>query len=75
MLHEFCRILRKYWFFMVIKLISIGTTYLASLDVNWGGDTSGKNQWVEQEEWRSLINATKYLTDDEKTALLKNSLY
>ena len=40
MLQEFSGVLTKYWLFMVIKLSYSMTGYFASLDVNFGHDSS-----------------------------------
>lgn len=72
MLHEFKNVLQKYWLFMVMKLATSGANLFGSIDVNFGIDHSGTYQWIEQEGWLSLINETKYLTDQEKLMIFNS---
>ena len=72
MIQEFYEVLIKYWFFMAIKLTFSVTNYFASNDINFGGDASGKFDWITSEGWANLICNSTDLTDNEKSLLLKN---
>ena len=67
MLQEFCRVLTKYWLFIVIKLGYIMTTYFVSIDINFGADSSGKFEWITSEGRINLIYNSTYLTTEDIT--------
>ena len=58
MLKEFREVVTKYWVFMLIKYSSTMSVYFASLDVNFGLDSSGKFKWITNEGRLSLIQNT-----------------
>ena len=70
MLHEFYKVLEKYWLFMILILATFATNYFASTDINLGGDFTGTFRWIENEGWRGLVNESEYLTDEERFMLL-----
>ena len=67
MLQEFCRVLTKYWLFVVIKLGYIMTNYFVSIDINFRADSSGKFEWTTSEGRLNLIYNSTYLTAEEIT--------
>ena len=70
MLHEFYKVLEKYWLFMILILATFATTYFSSTDINLGGDFTGVFRWIEHEGWSDLVNESEYLTDEERFMLL-----
>ena len=74
MIQEFHTVIVNYWVFMVIKLALNETPYLSSLDVNFGADSTLKFQWINEEGWKSLVNASDKLTDENKLFLLNSTI-
>ena len=74
MLQEFQRVLAKYWLPMVINLAFLEVAYVSITDINFGMDSTGKFAWIDDEGWKSLINATKSLTNEEKILLLNSTI-
>ena len=66
MLEEFVRLISKYWHFMMVKLSFNIAHYIASKDVNYGMDSSGKFEWITPEGRLSLIYNSSLLSDEEK---------
>ena len=73
MLQEFCCVLRKYWYFMAIKLSYTMAGYFMTNDINLGLDTSGKFEWITPEGRLSLIGNASDLTFDGKFNILINN--
>ena len=72
-LKEFCKIMKKYWIILAIKLAGGFYTTFAQNDVNVGMDTTFKFEWITKEgRIRFIQNATDISTI-EKLFLLKNS--
>lgn len=74
MIQEFHTVVVKYWYFMVLKLALNETSYLSSLDVNFGADSTLKFLWIYEEGWKSLVNASDQLTDENKLLLLNSTI-
>ena len=66
---EFQRVLESYWLFMVIYLAFGEAVYIATTDINLGTDTSGKFLWIDPEGWKSLMNDTVHLSNEESLLL------
>ena len=64
MIQEFCRVLSKYWLFIVIKLSYIMTSYFASLDVNFGLDSSSRFEWITPKGRLILIRNSTEISDE-----------
>ena len=75
MLQEFCRVLSKYWFFIFIKLSFTNVAYLASNDVNFGVDSSGKFEWISPKGRLNLIFNSTDLRPEEMASFVANSTY
>ena len=73
MLIEFQSVLEKYWLLMVVKLAMGEAVWISSTDTNFGVDTAGNFRWITDGGWKSLINATNHLTDEEKFFLFNRS--
>ena len=72
-LKEFCKIMKKYWIILAIKLAGGFFTTFAQNDVNVGMDTTFKFEWITKEgRIRFIQNATDISTI-EKSFLLKNN--
>ena len=74
MLHKFNKVLGKYWLFMVVTIAMQGASSFASTDANFGGDTSGTYRWAEREGWLKIVNETEYLSNEEKSMLMNNTI-
>ena len=72
MMSKFCQVLRKYWYFIAIFLSSLMVQYNATLDVNFGVDDTQSFQWISNEGWINLVNASKVLINEEKVKLIAN---
>ena len=70
MLHEFCRVGQKYWFFMAVKLAFNMVLYWPANDINRGLDTTRNFQWISDEGWMDLVNRSNDLTTEEKARLV-----
>ena len=70
-LQEFCKLLKKYWWMMMLQLstiiISLGTT-----DINFAMDYTGKFLWISEEGRYDLIRNSSDLSENEKAKLLTN---
>ena len=66
---EFQRVLESYWLFMVTYLAFGEAVYISTTDINLGTDTSGKFLWINQEGWKSLMNDTVHLSNEERVLL------
>ena len=69
MIREFYRVLRKYWFFMAIKLAFNVATYFQGNDINFGHDNTRRFEWISNEGWTNLVNSSNDLTDEQKRDL------
>ena len=67
------RTLSKYWYFIILKLGFDMLSYLASTDVNFGIDGSGKFKWILNDGRNNLINNSMVLSNEEKSLLLKDN--
>ena len=74
MVSEFCRVIKKYWYFMAINFAFFITTYFASKDINFGMDGKLSYTWTSNEGWIRLVNNSKVLTNEEKAELLKEAI-
>ena len=70
MLREFAEVLGKYWLFMAIKLAYTMSSYFVGSDVNFGGDFSGKFEWITPEGRLNLVYNSTDLSDEEKSKFL-----
>ena len=75
MLREFYRILGNYWIFMVVRFALSDVAFMSASDINFGSDTSGKFLWINENGWRSIINDSSVLTEDEKSLLLNDCVF
>ena len=70
-LQEFCKLLKKYWWMMMLQLstiiIGLGTT-----DINFAMDYTGKFLWISEEGRYDLIRNSSDLSQNEKAKLLTN---
>ena len=64
MIQEFCRVLSKYWLFIVTKLSYIMASYFASLDVNFGLDSSSRFEWITPKGRLNLIRNSTDISDE-----------
>ena len=69
-IRELYRVLRKYWFFMAIKLAFNVATYFQGNDINFGHDNSRRFEWTSNEGWTNLVNRSNDLTDEQKRGLI-----
>ena len=72
MIREITRILRDYWQIIAIKFATNCVGYLASTDINLGGDVTGQFDWITFEGRLSLINNSSNLNNDDKSILFAN---
>ena len=72
MIQNFYQVLRKYWFYMAIKLAYYMSSMFVTLDINFGSDGTGEFKWITQQGWLELVSNTTDLTYDEKAKLLNN---
>ena len=71
-LKEFCKIMKKYWIILAIKLAGGFYSTFAQNDVNVGMDTTFKFEWITEEgRIRFIQNATD-ISVVEKIFLLGN---
>ena len=70
-LQEFCKLLKKYWWMMMLQLSFI-TISLGSTDINFAMDYTGKFLWISDEGRYDLINNSSDLSENEKAKLLTN---
>ena len=75
MLQEYCKVLSKYWIFMVIKLSYLISVYFASKDVNFGIDSSGKFKWITPEGRLDLIQNATYRNEEEISMSIANCTF
>ena len=73
MLREFAEVLGKYWYFIAIKLAYNMSFYFATSDVNFGGDFTGKFEWITPEGRLNLVYNSTDLSDIEKSKFLLSS--
>ena len=69
---EFCKIMKKYWFILAIKLAGNFYTTFAQNDVNVGMDTTFKFEWITKEGRISFIQNATDISSAEKLFLLGN---
>ena len=74
MLSEFSSVLSKYWYFMAFILAHHMNSYIASTDINFGGDQAGSFQWISNDGWINLVNTSTILTHEEKLELMANAM-
>ena len=74
MMSKFCEVLRKYWYFIAVFLSSLMVNYNATLDVNFGVDDTQAFQWISNEGWINLVNASKALSNEEKAKFIPTQL-
>ena len=72
MIQNFYQVLRKYWFYMAIKLAYYMSSMFVTLDINFGSDGTGEFKWITQQGWLELVSNSTDLTYDEKAKLLNN---
>ena len=71
-LEEFCNIMKKYWIILALKLAEGFVSTFAQNDINNGLDYTFQFTWITEEgRFRFIQNAT-YLSDNEKSILLKD---
>ena len=70
---EFCRILDKYWHFLLMGWIVNVLIFMTLKDINWGMNWSFNFVWVTNEGRSMLINNSTNLSKIEKTKLLSIS--
>ena len=69
---EFCRILVKYWYFLLMGLIVNVLLFMTLNDVNWAMDWSFNFVWMTNEGRNMLIKNSRTLSKIERTKLLSN---
>ena len=70
---EFCKIVEKYWHFMLMQLCQNLYQVATSKDINNAMDWSLKFQWTTAEGRFMLIYNSPYLSEIEKQHLLLNA--
>ena len=75
MMSKFCQVLSKYWYVIAIILPLPLTAYIATLDVNFGVDDTQSFQWITNEGWINLVNASTVLNNQEKTELIAKATF
>ena len=75
MLEEFCRMIRKYWYFMGINIALVTTLSITSTDINMGMDGTHSYEWVTNEGWMNLLNKSNHLTNEQKAAIISKVTY
>ena len=70
---EFCKILKKYWHIMALKLSLTIFLTLNSKDINLGSDFSLNFSWITDEGRMMMIYNSTDLSEMEKMILLSNS--
>ena len=73
MVLEWHQALCKYWYFIIIRLGPDTLAYLASTDINFGIDGSGKFEWILNDGRANLINNSILLSNEEKSLLLNET--
>ena len=71
--HEFCKVLKKYWHIMALKLSLTIFLTLNSKDINLGSDFSLNFSWITDEGRMMMIYNSTDLSEMEKMILLSNS--
>ena len=71
-LNEYCKIMKKYWFILAIKLAGMFFTTFAQNDVNTGMDTTFKFEWITKEGRIRFIQNASDISAIEKAFLLGN---
>ena len=64
MIHEFCGVLRRYWYFQAIALGLNMTAYFASTDINLGVDGTQSFKWISHEGWIHLFYKSTNFTKE-----------
>ena len=67
---EFCRIMKKYWFFIAVRFGFSMCTQYATKDINLGLDSTGEFEWITKEGRIQFISNSTELSEEEKTQLL-----
>ena len=70
-LQEICKVLKKYWWMIMLQLNAIAT-FLGTNDINFALDFTGNFQWITDDGRNDLIRNSSELTQDEKAKLLQN---
>ena len=71
---EFCRVLRRYWYFQAIALGLNMTAYFASTDINLGVDGTQSFKWISHEGWIHLFYNSNNFTEQWIDNQSKNAL-
>lgn len=72
---ESCRILKKYWYFIAIKYAENMCLMFLTKDINLGMDSTGDFNWITNDGKISLINGSSYLSYEEKTMLINQTIW
>ena len=67
---EFCRIMKKYWYFIAVKFATNMYMMFGTKDINLGMDSTGEFNWITNNGRIKLINGSIELSDEERTLLL-----
>ena len=70
LLQEFCRIMKKYWFFIAVRFANSMCTQYATKDINLGLDSTGEFEWITKEGRLQFISNATELSEEEKAKLL-----
>ena len=70
MIQQYARVIRKYWYFMAMKLSYMMFSHFVANDVNLGVDTTFKFEWITPEGRVNLLYNSTELTYDEKSMIL-----
>ena len=71
---ELCRIMKIYWYFIVVKFAFAMMMMFAIKDINLGMDYTGEWNWITNDGRLILINNSTDLSNDEKFLLLNLSV-
>ena len=67
---EFCRIMKKYWKFIVVHFSMDMMVMFLTKDINFGMDSTGEFNWITDEGRFKFINESADLSYAEKSLLL-----
>ena len=70
-LHETCKVLKKYWWMIMVQLNAIAI-FLGTNDINFAMDFTGDFLWITDDGRNDLIRNSNEISYDEKAKLIKN---
>ena len=69
---ELCKVLKKYWFIMAMKIAVNAQVFYLTKDINLGMDATLGFGWLNEEGRKLLILKTPGLDDEKRELLLQN---